>query len=65
MTQLTVDLTEEQAAQARKAADELGVSVEEFLRASVEEKLDRIALSFEDAAQRVIRKNDELYRRLA
>jgi hypothetical protein len=46
-------------------ADEAGVQPEEFLRASVEEWLSRPQASFSEAASYVLKKNAELYRRLA
>jgi antitoxin FitA len=48
-----------------RAAKELGVSREALVRATLEEKLERLSEDFEEAAQYVVKKNAELYRRLA
>ncbi len=52
------------ASKIEQAASHLGVSVEEFLLASFEEKIERDA-QFERASARVLEKNAELYRRLS
>ncbi len=66
MTQtIEIHLPEQTAEKLRDAARRLGVSVEEFLRTSIEEKLARIDVDFKTAADYVLEKNAELYRRLA
>ena len=57
-------MPDELATRIEAAANERGVSVEQLLQTSVEEKLAREA-AFESAAQKVLAKNEELYRRLA
>ena len=52
------------ACRIEEAAQQRGISVEEFLQASVEEKIQRDA-QFEDAVGGVLEKNSELYRRLS
>lgn len=59
-----VDLPDDLASRAEQAAMEQGVSVEQLVRLSVEEKIQRDT-QFEAAASKVIEKNAELYRRLS
>ena len=59
-----VRLPDETAEQIEVAAQEKGVSVEELLRRSVEEKLARDA-QFGKAMRHVLTKNAELYKRLS
>lgn len=65
MKTLTIQLPNDTAAQVDEAARKLGVSSEELVRVSVEEKLKQLRMSFEDAADHVLTKNADLYRRLA
>lgn len=65
MKTLTIQLPDDTAEAADEAARRLGLSVEALVRTSVEEKLDRLDLEFEQAARHVLEKNEELYRRLA
>ena len=64
MKVLELELTDDTAARLEQVACRQGVSVEDLLRLSVEEKLARDA-EFERAAAVVLEKNAELYRRLA
>jgi antitoxin FitA len=64
MRNLTIALPEETAARVDEAARSHGVSVEELVRRSLEEKLARDA-EFEAAADRVLSRNAELYERLS
>jgi hypothetical protein len=59
-----LDLPDDLASRAEQAAMEQGVSVEQLLRLSVEEKIQRDA-QFEAAIGKVLEKNAELYRRLS
>jgi hypothetical protein len=61
----TVTLPEGQAQRLRDLAREAGVSPEQLLRAGIEEWLSRPGADFAEAAAYVLRKNQELYRRLA
>jgi len=61
---LEVTLPDEVAAKAQQIAIEKGVSVEELVRSSLLEKLERDA-AFENAASHVLSKNAELYERLS
>ena len=64
MKTLKIRLPDDTAKRVDAAAKELGISAENLVESSIEEKLDRLALSFEDAARHVMKKNTELYRRL-
>ena len=64
MRTLEVTLPDEVVAKAQEAAEHKGVSVEELLRSSLLEKLERDA-AFEAAATHVLAKNAELYERLS
>lgn len=61
---LTIDLTPEQSAKLADIARERGVSAQEFARKVVEESLGKEE-AFRAAAAYVLRKNAELYQRLA
>jgi hypothetical protein len=65
MTTITIPLSDERAAQLRLWAEEAGLPPEEFLRRRVEQLLDRPGEQFQQAADYVLQKNAELYRRLA
>jgi hypothetical protein len=62
---LTVDLSPAQAEQLRQEAERLGVAPEELARAAITDLLATPDQEFARAAERVLRKNEELYRRLA
>jgi len=64
-TEITVQLAPESARRLEELADEAGVRPEELLRSSVEEWLSRPRSGFAEAASYVLKKNTELYRRLA
>jgi DNA-binding transcriptional MocR family regulator len=55
---------DEIASKIEQAANQRGISVEQLLQASVEEKIQRDG-EFESVAARVLEKNAELYRRLS
>jgi antitoxin FitA len=64
-TAVELQLPEQVAARLMEAAKRLGVSREALLQASVEEKLARLDEDFLSAANYVLEKSTELYRRLA
>ncbi|MCU1348470.1 MAG: hypothetical protein JWO56_1500 [Acidobacteria bacterium] len=64
MKTLEIHVPDEIASKIERAARERGISVEQLLQASVEEKIQRDA-QFEAVAARVLEKNAELYRRLS
>jgi len=53
------------ATKIEQAAERLNISPKEFVLLSVEEKLSKLDEEFRQAAAQVLRKNAELYRRLA
>lgn len=65
MSSITVELEPEQFAKLQSIAERLGVSVESLARSSLEDLLVGPDDKFERAAEYVLRKNKELYRRLA
>ncbi len=65
MAVVTIPLTEEQLAKLREKARRLQVPPETLLAASVEDLLSRPDEEFLRAMGYVLRKNSELYRRLA
>jgi hypothetical protein len=65
MEQLTVTLPDEVATQLRTAAKNSGVKPEDFMLASLQEKLTRFDSEFVHAMKYVLKKNAELYKRLA
>jgi hypothetical protein len=65
MKVLELNLTEPTVAKLEEAAERLSVSPEELAILSLEEKLAQLDAEFEDAADYVLNKNAELYKRLA
>ncbi len=65
MNSITIELNEEQLVKLQSIAERIGVSVETLARSSLEELLGRPDDEFERAADYVLNKNEELYRRLA
>jgi hypothetical protein len=62
---VAIELTESQADELRARAKRLGLAPEELASAAVVELLSAPDPEFEQAAERVLTKNAELYRRLA
>lgn len=65
MTTITITLADQRALKLKELAEEMGVAPEELLRARVEEWLSRPEPNFAEAAAYVLKKNADLYRRLA
>jgi hypothetical protein len=65
MEQLTITLPAEVATQLRTAAKNIGVKPEDFLVVSLQEKLAKLDDEFINAMKYVLKKNAELYKRLA
>ena len=65
MSTITVALPEERLVKLNEMARQLGIAPEELVRVSVEELLTRPKADFDHAVDYVLRKNVELYRRLA
>ena len=65
MSNITIQLPDERMQQLQKLAQEANVPPEELLRGRVEEWLSGPSQDFLKAAHYVLKKNEELYRRLA
>ena len=65
MITITIELPNERLQKLQEMAQRFGVSVEELIRVSVEDMLTQPEEQFRKAAQYVLKKNTELYRRLA
>lgn len=65
MTTITIALSEEHAKSLQELASRLRIAPEELVRVSVEELLARSDNQFQQASDRVLKKNAELYRRLS
>ena len=65
MSAITVPLSEERLERLKALADQAGVTPEELARVGLEEWLAKPREDFATAADYVMRKNAELYRRLA
>jgi antitoxin FitA len=65
MATLMVPIPEERLEQLQQLALRVGVSTEELARAGLEDWLRQPREDFVEAARYVLRKNAELYRRLA
>ena len=61
----SVDLSENEAQRLEATARRLGVRPEELARAALSNLLDYHEEDFEKAAEHVLKKNRELYRRLS
>jgi predicted transcriptional regulator len=64
MSIFTIELSDERLEKLRELAAQLGSSPEELVRASIEGLLNGPDDEFKNAAQYVLEKNSELYRRL-
>jgi hypothetical protein len=61
---LAVELTETESARLREAAARLGVNPTDLARAAISDLLSTPDEEFRAAADQVLHKNEELYRRL-
>jgi len=62
---LSIDLSPAQAERLRLEAERLGLAPEDLARAAIADLLATPGDDFKTAAEHVLRKNKELYRRLA
>jgi hypothetical protein len=62
---LSIDLSTAQADRLRFEAERLGLTPEDLARAAIVDLLATAGDDFHAAADRVLKKNEELYRRLA
>jgi hypothetical protein len=65
METITITLPDDRLTQLKERATRYNVSPEELVRVSIEELLARPDDAFQDAVNYVLKKNSELYRRLA
>lgn len=65
MATITIPLSEERNVRLRALAQQAGLPPEEFLRQRVDHLLSETDALFDKAADHVLQKNAELYRRLA
>ena len=65
MSAITITLADERLVKLKEIAANFGLTPEELVRLSVEELLTRPDQAFQQAVDRVLMKNEELYRRLA
>lgn len=65
MTTITITLPDERLRELKETAFQLKVSPEELVRVSIEELLTRPTDAFQRAVGYVLKKNAELYERLA
>jgi predicted transcriptional regulator len=65
MDTITVSLPDDRLRALQKLSSQLNVSPEELIRLSIEELLTRPQEAFLDAAEYILDKNSDLYRRLA
>ena len=62
---LTLELDEQQTRRLQDIARRLNVSVSDLAKAAISDLISRPESDFENAATRVLKKNAELYKRLA
>ncbi|HMB30303.1 MAG TPA: hypothetical protein VKN82_00605 [Desulfohalobiaceae bacterium] len=65
MARITVEIDDSKAALLREKADKFGILPDQFVTASIEDLIGQPEPEFENAMQKVISKNKELYKRLA
>ena len=65
MNTITITLSDDRLEQLQQIAGQLHISPEDLVRVGVEELLTRPEDAFQQAANHVLNKNIELYRRLA
>jgi len=65
MTTLTLELTDEQAQKWTEEAQRLNLTPQQLVTQSVEERLSSRRKYVSQAIKRIIKENEELYRRLA
>ena len=65
MTTMTLQLDDEKANALRLKARRIGLEPEQLLTASVNDLISQTDSDFDEATNRILSKNRELYRRLA
>ena len=65
MTTITVQLDDTKADLLREKAKKFGLSPDQLVTASIEDLIAQPEPDFEEAVRKVLRKNKDLYKRLA
>ncbi len=65
MTEITISISDERLAELQELASASGLTAEDFLTRCIDQWLTRPEREFSQAAEHVLRKNAELYQRLA
>ncbi len=65
MASITINIPDDQLQKLQQLAQENGISLEDLLRASIDEWLSYPKSEFVEASSYVLKKNAQLYRRLA
>jgi hypothetical protein len=65
METITVKLDDSKAALLREKAKKFGLLPDQFVTVSIEDLIARPESDFEEAMQKVLSRNEELYKRLA
>ncbi len=65
MTSIPIELSKERAQRLKEMALKLGLSAEDLARVSVEDLLTEPDEQFQEIVQYMLKKNSELYKRLA
>lgn len=65
MASITINISDQQFEKMQELAQELGISLEEFIRIRIDEWLTYPQADFTSATSYVLQKNSELYQRLA
>ncbi|MEH1822822.1 DNA-binding protein [Nostoc sp.] len=65
MNSITIQVPDERLLKLQETANNLGISIEELVLMGIEEILDKPNASFKGAMNYVLKKNTELYKRLA
>ncbi|KAB8330480.1 DNA-binding protein [Scytonema tolypothrichoides VB-61278] len=65
MNTITIQVPDECLVKLQQTASRLGVSIEELVLMGIEQLLNQPEASFQDAMDYVLKKNAELYKRLA
>ncbi|ARV60258.1 DNA-binding protein [Nostocales cyanobacterium HT-58-2] len=65
MNTITIHIPDDRLVKLQETATRLGVSIEELVLMGVEQLLKQPEVSFQDAMDYVLKKNAELYKRLA
>ena len=65
MSTITIQISDERFEKLQQVADALGITLEQLVRANLEDLLAQPDDAFQRAVETVLRKNAELYGRLA